>query len=151
LGWQNSNLIIGTFNEVMTTPGISKPKTCYYAFGGASATLASPTECTTGTCVEVVDTCGTGSPPIWNSVAAYTNMTFANGTFANSSFVRCDCIAYDVTAGTTRKCHPYNNTTDGFTWATDSSGGMKLSVLSTDQGSTSSTSYISLKCEGTAP
>jgi hypothetical protein len=149
LGWQNSNLIIGTFNEVMTTPGIAKPKTCYYAFGGASATLASPTECTTGTCVEVIDTCGTGTAPTWATTAIYQNMTFASGTFANTSLVTCSCVAWDITSGQDRQCDPYFNGNTG--WASNSTGGLNFNLLSTNSAGTQATAYLQIKCEGTAP
>jgi len=144
-----SKTITGTFNEVMTTPGISKPKTCYYAFGGASATLASPTECTTGTCVEVVDTCGTGSAPTWATTALYQNMTFASGTFANSSLVTCSCVAWDLTSGQDRQCDPYFNGNTG--WASNSTGGLNFNLLSTNSAGTQATAYLQIKCEGTAP
>ena len=142
--------IVGSFSEVVTAPGISRPKTCYYAFGGASATLASPTECTSGTCTEVYDTCGTGTAPTWATVSTYNNLTFAAGTWANSTPLWCDCIAYDATAGATRKCHTWFDTGDT-TWATTSSGGAILNILSTDQSGTSQTSVIQVKCEGQAP
>lgn len=144
-----SKTITGTFNEVMTTPGITKPKTCYYAFGGASATLASPTECTTGTCVEVVDTCGTGSAPTWATTAIYQNMTFASGTFANSSLVTCSCVAWDLTSGQDRQCDPYFNGNTG--WASNSTGGLNFNLLSTNSAGTQATAYLQIKCEGTAP
>lgn len=144
-----SKTITGTFNEVMTTPGIAKPKTCYYAFGGASATLASPTECTTGTCVEVVDTCGTGSAPTWATTAIYQNMTFASGTFANSSLVTCSCVAWDLTSGQDRQCDPYFN--GNTSWASNSTGGLNFNLLSTNSAGTQATAYLQIKCEGTAP
>jgi hypothetical protein len=149
-GWTNSNVIIGSFNEVMTTPGIGKPKTCYYAFGGASATLAAPTECATGTCVEVVDTCGTGSAPTRAAQGVYDVVTFAAGTFANSSFIKCDCEAYDVTTATTRQCDTQFKTGNQ-TWASNSSGGANINIISSDLTGTGQDTYVSLKCEGQAP
>ena len=144
-----SKTITGTFNEVMTTPGIAKPKTCYYAFGGASATLASPTECTTGTCIEVIDTCGTGTAPTWATTAIYQNMTFASGTFANTSLVTCSCVAWDITSGQDRQCDPYFNGNTG--WASNSTGGLNFNLLSTNSAGTQATAYLQIKCEGTAP
>ncbi len=145
-----SKTIAGTFNEVMTAPGIAKPKTCYYAFGGASATLASPTECTTGTCVEVVDTCGTGTAPTWGTVAVYSGMTFANGTFANNSLVKCSCQSWDTTTNIPRECNPFFVTGQN-SWASNSSGGLVISLYSTNAAGTEGTGYITMKCEGAAP
>ena len=144
-----SKTITGTFNEVMTTPGISKPKTCYYAFGGASATLASPTECTTGTCVEVVDTCGTVSPPTWITTAVYRDVTFANGTWANNSPVFCSCVSWDTTSGLPRQCQPFFETAND-SWSSNSSGGLIISLQSS-VGSVEATGYVQLNCQGTAP
>lgn len=77
--------IQGTFNEVNVSPGISKPKTCYYAFGGPAATLAAPTLCTTGTCVNMKDTCG-GMSTAFSSLGMYS-LTVPSGTFANDSYI----------------------------------------------------------------
>jgi hypothetical protein len=148
-GWNNSNIIIGQFNEVMTVPNVTKPKTCYYAFGGASATLASPTECITGTCVEVVDTCGTVSPPAWITTAVYRDVTFANGTWANSSAVQCSCVSWDTTGGLPRQCQPFFETGND-SWSSNASGGLVISLQSS-VGSSEATGYIQLKCEGQAP
>jgi hypothetical protein len=144
-----TRLITGQFKELMTVPNVTKPKTCYYAFGGASATLASPTECTTGTCVEVVDTCGTVSAPTWATTAIYQNIIFASGTFANTSLVQCDCVAWDVTTGQDRNCGLYNN--GNTTWAANSSGGLNFNALTYNSAGTQSTSFVQLTCQGTAP
>lgn len=136
--------IVGSFSEVNTSPGILKPKTCHYAFGGASATLAAPTECTTGTCVEVYDSCGTGTPPSWFTVALYASTTWASGTWANSSFIDCKCTAFDTTTGTERTCTPYFGTGLN-TWQTSSSGGLVVPVVS------NGTAYVNLTCTGNAP
>lgn len=149
--WDNSNIIIGQFNEVVTAPGVSKPKTCYYAFGGASATLAAPTECTTGTCVEVVDTCGAATPPTRPSLGAYTSITFSAGTFANSSAIKCECSGFDSVSGNGRYCAPYF-TTGGQSWASNSSGGYIINLFtSTTASNTLDDTYVFLKCEGQAP
>jgi hypothetical protein len=141
--------IIGSFNEVVTTPGISKPKTCYYAFGGASATLASPTNCTTGTCVETFDSCNAGSPPDFSATGTYTNVTFANGTFANNSYVHCSCEAYDT--GTAHKdCVLYGDSGDQ-TWQASANGGVVINVYTTSAPGTAGNAYVTMKCEGQAP
>ncbi len=145
-----SRTIYGSFLNMMTAPGISKPKTCYYKFGGASATLAAPTECTSGTCVEVEDSCGSGSAPAWATVSLYNDLTFAAGTFANSTPVHCTCSAYDVTANTTRDCSLVFQTSDG-TWATSSTGGLVTNLITFDQSGTAGTAYVSVTCEGQAP
>jgi hypothetical protein len=144
-----TRLITGQFKELMTVPNVTKPKTCYYAFGGASATLASPTECTTGTCVEVVDTCGTVSAPTWATTAIYQNIIFASGTFANTSLVQCDCVAWDVTTGQDRNCGLYNN--GNTTWASNSTGGLNFNALTYNSAGTQSTSFVQLTCQGIAP
>lgn len=143
--------IIGSFNEVMTAPGITKPKTCYYAFGGASATLASPTVCSTGTCVETYDSCGVGTPPAYGgSAGIYTNFTLANGTFSNSSFIHCTCAAWDTSTGNARDCVPYWETGDQ-SWQTTSSGGYVTNLFSSNAAGTASNTYVQVKCEGQAP
>jgi hypothetical protein len=146
-----SKTITGTFNEVMTAPGIAKPKTCYYAFGGASATLASPTECTTGTCVEVVDTCGTATPPqVLTGTGLYDNLTFANGTWSNSSFIHCSCTSYDTTSDEVNQCSPRFVTGDQ-TWSTTTNGGLVLNLDSSSDSGTGKFSYMSVECTGVAP
>lgn len=142
--------ITGTFNEVMTAPGIAKPKTCYYAFGGASATLASPTECTTGTCVEVIDTCNSGSPPTRVFTGAYDFVTFATGTFANNSYIHCSCTAFDTTTANPRNCVPQFKTGNQ-TWSSSSTGSANINLISFDTAGSAQDSYVLLKCEGTSP
>ena len=144
------SLITGTFANVMTTPGISKPKTCYYAFGGASATLASPTVCSTGTCVEVYDSCGTGTPPAFNSTGFYTGMTFSSGTFANSTPVRCACTSSAGVSGASNECYPIFFT-GGNTWSSNSSGGYVVSTTHYSSAGSGINSYVFLECEGQAP
>jgi hypothetical protein len=142
--------IQGSFNEVVTSPGISKPKVCHYAFGGAAATLAAPTECTTGTCVEVYDSCGTGSPPSWATTALYSAITWASGTWANSSYIECRCTGFDVTTGATRECLP-SFTTAQNSWSTNSSGGYVTSVYGDNGGGIQATMYTQITCTGQAP
>jgi hypothetical protein len=133
---------------MMRVPNVDKPKTCYYAFGGASATLAAPTECTTGTCVEVYDSCGVFSPPTRSGAGVYTDMVLASGTFSNSSFLDCKCEAYDTTVDTAKLCRFYLAAGDS-TWSTNSSGGATLNLATSDAAS--SDAYVKLKCEGLAP
>lgn len=145
-----SRTLVASLAEVMTAPNVSKPKTCYYSFGGASATLASPTECTTGTCVEVYDSCGAGTPPTWATTALYNNTTFASGTWANSTPVHCSCVAYDVTSSAIRACYNYF-VTSANTWSSSASGGLVLNSVASDPAGTGQTAYVQIKCEGQAP
>lgn len=145
-----SRTIIGTFREVMRHAGVSKPKACYYGFGGASATLAVPTECTTGTCVEVLDSCAAISPPARSSAGLYTDFTIANGTFANSSFIDCDCKAYSTTTATYRECNPHFVTSDN-TWSTNSSGGYVGNFATWNATGTNGDAYVSIICKGSEP
>ena len=142
--------IQGSFNEVVTSPGISKPKVCHYAFGGAAATLASPTECTTGTCVEVYDSCGTGTPPSWGTTALYSAITWASGTWANSSYIECRCTGFDVTTGVPRECLPSFITAQN-SWSTNSNGGYVTSVYGDNGGGAQATMYTQMTCTGSAP
>jgi hypothetical protein len=150
-GWENSNVIIGTFSEMVSSPGVSRPKTCHYAFGGASATLASPVTCSTGTCVEVYDSCNAGTPPAFSSAGYYLNTTFANGTWANSSYIDCRCKSFSATVGAVSDCDLISETGDQ-TWATNSSGGYVAgSTFSTNQSGTSANAYVQVICTGQAP
>lgn len=139
-------------DQNIATPGVTKVKACYYAFGGASSTLTSPTECTSGTCAEIVDTCGTASPPIFAATGLYQSLTFTAGTFAGSSYVKCDCNAYDTTAGDVRSCLPYFRAS-AQSWASDSSGGYITSFQITNDSATptNQNAYVQVKCEGQAP
>jgi uncharacterized protein YfaP (DUF2135 family) len=145
----NTRAITGSFKEVMTVPGITKPKTCFYGFGGASATLSAPTECSTGTCVETLDTCGTGTPPSFSSTGIYTGLTFASGTFANSSFVKCDTYAASTSNGSGRQGSLYFATGQQ-TWAANASGGYVSNVLSYN-GGTLANAYFMVECKGQVP
>lgn len=142
-------MIQGGTNLVSAT-GITKLKTCYYSFGGASATLASPTECTTGTCVEVYDSCGTGTAPTWSTPAYYNAITFAAGTFANSSHIYCSCEAYDVTTNNLRDCRPVFLTGQQ-SWQTTASGGYSFTVIPIDTANNGVTGYVQVKCEAPSP
>jgi hypothetical protein len=149
-----TRLITGQFKELMTVPNVTKPKTCYYAFGGASATLASPTVCSTGTCVEIYDSCATGSSPTFSSTGVYNTFSFASGTFANSSHINCDCVGYDTTTAVPKDCR-LSFTTGNVPIITNSSGGLTLSNIYTSipasSANTASNSYVQIRCEGNAP
>lgn len=147
--WVSSG-VSGT--TLVAAPGVTSPKFCYYGFGGASATLAAPTNCTTGTCVEVYDTCGAITPPSFSSTGIYTNFTIANGTFAANTLTYCSCKAFD-TSGVNRDCRLYQDTSDQ-TWTSNSNGGYVGNLYTTNpttSGNTASNSYVQIKCEGQAP
>jgi len=144
-----SRTIIGTFNEVMTVPGVTKPKTCYYAFGGAAATLASPVVCSTGTCVEVYDSCGTATPPTFGSTGIYNNLTFASGTFANNSFIECKANAFS-TSVITLEGNMYFDTGDN-SWAASATGGAVLNLASVNVAGAVTNAYHVVSCKGVAP
>lgn len=148
--YQASRTIVGSFKEVPKVVGINSPKTCFYAFGGASATLTAPTECTSGTCVEVFDSCGTGSPPAWATTARYLGVTLAAGTFANNSFVQCSCTALDTTTASYTECAT-GFVTSGSTWAATATGGVNVNIIASDIAGTQQTSYVTMKCTGQAP
>ena len=76
--------IQGSFNEVVTSPGISKPKTCEIFNAGAT----NATTCTGSPCTEYFDSCGTASACTRGGVGTYT-CAFGNGTFSPSSYVSC--------------------------------------------------------------
>lgn len=142
--------IQGSFKEVNVSPGITKPKTCHYAFGGAAATLASPTECTTGTCVEMFDSCGAGSAPTFSTTGNYLNITFANGTFSNSSYIDCRCESFDANPITTRECTLFWGTGDQ-NISTNSSGGYVVNTSSFNDAGTAADSFTKMTCSGSAP
>lgn len=146
--YQSSRTIVGSFKEVMTVPGVTKPKTCYYAFGGASATISSPTACTTGTCVEVWDSCGTGSPPSYNSTGYVNNLTWASGTWANSTMLDCRCTSFNASTGTINQCFPYWETGDD-KWASSSAGGYVTNINQQNAGAING--FVTVSCTGQAP
>lgn len=142
--------IVGSFREVATMPGINKPKTCHYAFGGAAATLASPTECTTGTCVEVVDTCG-ATPPAFNTTAGrYDNITFPAGTWANSTFMNCSAQSWDAVSQSPDKCLMTFETSDN-SWSSTSTGGYVGNIRCYTAAGVAENAYVSLDCTGESP
>lgn len=139
--YQSSRTIVGSFKEVVTAPGINKPKTCLMQFGGTGS-AASPTACTTGTCIEYYDSCGTGSAT-FNTTGTY-DVVFASGTFANSTSYECTCR----TAGS---CF-FNGAGTNF-FQTNASGGFSQRIT-TGNGTGSlvlGNNYVGIECKGTAP
>jgi hypothetical protein len=129
-------------DQNIATPGVTKVKACYYAFGGASATLASPTSCTTGTCTELYDTCGTGSVA-FATTGAYT-VTFSSGTFANTVPINC----HETNANGPNSVY----IAKGPDAVSNSSGGFSYTYFTYIAGGTTLTNTRGvLKCEGQAP
>lgn len=149
-GWVNPGVIVGSLQNNSVYPGVKTPKTCIIAWGGASATLASPTECTTGTCVEVYDSCGTASPPTWTATGTYDNITWAAGTWANSTFIDCFSWGYDLTSGNGRAGNNYFVTGDN-TWTTTSSGGYVGNTITTTPAGAAGDAYAYMSCTGESP
>ncbi len=144
--WASTTLPSYIANAVVA-PGVTLPKTCFYIFGGGSATLASPTICTTGTCVEIYDSCSSVSPPSWTATGVYLNVTVANGTFANSSAVRCECRAYSTVSDSQVDCRNYFSTGDQ-TISSTASGGYVFDLYTTGPGgggNTALNSYVTIK------
>lgn len=137
-----------SLTNYISAPGMTAPKTCFYAFGGASATLAAPTVCSTGTCVEVYDSCGAATPPTFSAAGVYLNLTFANGTFANSTFLDCKTAAFG--AASVRVGVLFNDTSDQ-DWATTASGGAVLNVATYNSAMSATNGYVAVKCVGAAP
>lgn len=135
-GWTKS-MITGTFANVVTAPGISKPKTCYYGFGGAGS-LLSQTACTSGTCTEYYDSCGAGSPPTFSSTGDYASLTFANGTWAASTYMHCSATASGGFIG-------YVTSTS----ASNASGGHVVGVRSREAAAGNAS--LTVSCTGQAP
>lgn len=150
-GWENSNLIIGTFKEMMKVPGVSKPKTCYYGFTGVGGTLAAPTECADGTtCEEEYDTCSAMTPPTGNTGPVYNDLTIANGTYANNSWLMCKAVCYDTSSGTERAC-PFYFVSGDQSWSTNANGGAVLNIKPSSQSGTLNAAYVQVECVGSEP
>lgn len=145
------NIITGTFQDVVVAPNTGSLKTCLYSFGGASSTLTSPTECTSGACVEIYDSCNAATPPTRSgSAGVYNDLTFAAGTWRASSFVDCKCVAYDTTSTDIRQCTPYFVTGDQ-TIASNPSGGYVGNFYIDNTLGTNIDGYMSVECKGLAP
>jgi hypothetical protein len=127
-----------------------KQKTCYYAFGGASATLASPTVCAASPCVEVYDSCNAGTAPTRGGAGFYNDLTFANGTWKPGVLLDCQCRSYRTTSGDIDDCLEYFVTSDN-TWSTNGSGGAVLNINSADRAAGNRDGYVRITCTADAP
>lgn len=141
--YKAKNVITGTFKDVVTAPNTGSIKTCYYAFGGAGVTLASPVNCTASPCVETYDSCGSVSSVTRSGTGVYVS-TFASGTWQANTYVKCECQAYG-TGSVVRRCYP--SSTSSQTWQTDSSGGAVFSWATYDIGGSATDTYVSVECK----
>jgi hypothetical protein len=139
-----------TTNEMMYVPNVTRPKTCYYAFGGASATLAAPTVCAASPCVEVVDNCSAGTAPTRASAGLYNDLTFATGTWKANSLLDCQCRSYRTVSGDIEDCLEYFVTGDN-TWSTNASGGAVLNINNGARDGTARDAYVRITCTADAP
>jgi hypothetical protein len=149
----------GTNGQILRSNGAAAPtwitssltlKTCYANFGGAAATLAAPVVCSTGTCIEMYDSCGTFSPPAFSSTGYYTNSTFAAGTWANSSHINCTAHGYNTTNGNNIQAMTGNSTGEQ-TVQTSSGGGWINDIQATTLTGTATNGHVQITCTGTAP
>jgi len=83
-GWNNSNIIIGQFKEVVTTPNENKPIIYSGLFSNA---VGSVVPCSSGTCA-MTGTFTGGAVGSFVSTGKYT-LTFAANSFRASSLVAC--------------------------------------------------------------
>lgn len=144
-GWEG-NLITGSFKEVPTTPGISKPKICYATYGQTGSTLAAPVAISSGTAAELQDSCGTATAS-FSSTGVYPT-SWASGTFAPNTPVYCSCNAYS-TQGII-ECSTQGSGAP-FGIATNSSGGFSTSAASFYVTGGFLNAWFNIKCEGQAP
>lgn len=92
-GWQDSGVIVGSFQGYNETPGASRVETFSVSYAGSNAgNPASWTNCTTGTCN--IDQIGSSvSSIIWNSAGNYTMST-------SKTYSKLKCSANATTVGT---------------------------------------------------
>lgn len=141
--------VAGTFLESITMPTVTKPKACRYSFGGAGATLTSPTVCSTGTCVEIEDTCGTGTPPAFSATGTYTGLSFASGTWKANVAVSCTCEAA-INSASAYDCRRYYSSASPH--VTNGTGGLSFNVFATITAPVAAgNTYVTLVCTADAP
>lgn len=134
-GWTNSNIIIGSFVEVQTAPGISKPKSCTITNAGATNT----TVCSASPCTEYYDTCGTASACTRSAAGTYS-CVWGNGTWAPSSYVSCF-----ISGGQTI------NSAAITTPVSDSNGSFTLSPRIFATGGALTDTFFTATCTGVGP
>jgi hypothetical protein len=126
--------IVGSFKEVMTAPGITKPRTCTIWNGGAS----SSTACSGTPCTEYFDGCQTASACTRSGTGTYS-CTYGNNTFTANSLVTCkgSTSSYDIAQKAL---------------VADSNGSTgAISIVTRNSSGIATDSYFSYSCEGSAP
>jgi hypothetical protein len=139
-GWSQSQ-ITGTFTNVSTVPGVTKPRKCIAKWGGTGS-ISSPSNCTSNPCTEYYDNCATASTA-WSATGA-TATTWAAGTWANSTPVWCTVTSRNVAGGANLYNRSFVND------ETTSSGGLVFNNLSL-VGTTDTNGAGTVVCEGQAP
>ncbi len=107
-GWDNSNVIIGTFNEVMTVPGVTKPVNFRFNLAASSTQTAI---CTTGACTLNMNKGGIAQSSSFTSTGIYGVVLSG---LASSEYV-CSFATRNWTSGSTPTlCWYENKTSTGF-------------------------------------
>jgi len=136
-------------DQSIATPNRLKVKSCTYAFGGASATMSSPTVCSTGTCVEMYDSCSTGNAPTFSGTGLYTGVSFSSGTWRAGSPITCKCEAF-INSAASYDCRRYYQASNPL--VADANGAISFNVFATiSQPVAAGNTYNILECTGEAP
>jgi hypothetical protein len=139
-----------TTNEMMYVPNIVRPKTCYYAFGGAGS-LTAPANCTSSPCTEYYDSCSAVTPPTRSSTGVYPDLTFANGTWKADTFISCSVSPQNATTSNGMVGNIYFVTGDNRI-ATNSSGGFVTNVFTYNPGAgVFNDTFVVVSCTADAP
>jgi hypothetical protein len=130
------NVITGTFAEMMRVPGVSKPRSCRFVWGGAGS-LSSRTNCTSTPCTTYLDSC-----------SALT------GTMARSATGDYNGDSNGWAPSTAVLCHAQGagglNAYPVMEFAANSSGIINIRARSAN-GVTLADSSVGMICEGSAP
>ena len=132
--YTNAMILQGSFKDVMTAPGISKPVTCSALIGGASETTA----CSTGTCSEYRPFGECGISVSYST----TGTTLASVDISKISPLTAQCKAVNATPAT-------GNGVCGSTQP-DSSGNLTVYCRNANTNAAANYQYI-LECKGQAP
>jgi hypothetical protein len=131
-GWNNSNIIIASINEVVTNPGITKPLEIHFTAAGAT----QGTSCTASPCT-IYNTRG-GTPVVTRSAAGLYSVAFS-GIFASGTVPTC---FWQNVGGTNTACLP-----DG-SIPTNTTVPVRCYTMN---ATANSDSAFSLLCKGQAP
>lgn len=115
-------VIVGSFSGVAQAPSMTSAiKECKVKWGGTNAT----SNCTTGTCFEILDNCGTATTTYAGTTGNYS-VDLAAGTCQNSGeILGLSCEGIDAT-GSGRKCSVSNAASAPLVM--DSDGGITFNV-----------------------